>query len=51
MICAEIKKLVNYATRMGLIAECDKNYAVNSLLALLKLDSYEDVEIEESDDL
>ena len=51
MICAEIKQLVNYATRSGLIAECDKNYAVNSILALLKLDAYEDVECEESDDL
>ncbi len=51
MICAEIKQLVNYATRSGLIAECDKNYAVNSLLALLKLDTFEDVETEESDDL
>ena len=51
MICAEIKQLVNYATRAGLIAECDKNYAVNSILSLLKLDAYEDVECEESDDL
>ena len=51
MICAEIKQLVNYATRSGLIAECDKNYTVNSILALLKLDAYEDVECEESDDL
>ncbi len=51
MISAEIKQLVNYATRAGLIAECDKNYAINSILALLKLDAYEDVECEESDDL
>ena len=51
MICAEIKQLVNYATRAGLIAECDKNYAVNSILSLLKLDAYEDVECEESNDL
>ena len=51
MINAEIKQLVSYAIRTGLIAECDKNYAVNSLLAILKLDSYEDVDCEETNDL
>ncbi len=51
MIYADIKQLVNYAGRTGLIAECDRNYAVNSLLAILKLDAYEDVECAEEDEL
>lgn len=51
MINAEIKQLIGYATRNGLIAECDRNYAINSLLSLLKLDSYEDTDCEETDDL
>ncbi len=51
MINAEIKQLIGYATRNGLIAECDRNYAINSLLSLLKLDAYEDTDCEETDDL
>ena len=51
MIYAEIKQLIGYATRTGLIAECDRNYAVNSLLAILKLDSFESIECEETNDL
>ncbi len=51
MICSEIKKLVGYATRAGLIAECDRNYAINALLSVLKLDFYEDTDCEETDDI
>ena len=51
MICSEIKQLVNYAVRNGLIAECDRNYAVNSVLALLRLDAYEDAEAAEEKEL
>ena len=47
MIFGEIKQLVNYAVRNGLIAECDRNYAVNSLLSALRLDAYEDTETTE----
>lgn len=47
MICSAIKQLVNYSEKHGLIAECDRNFAINSLLALLKLDFYEDTEAAE----
>lgn len=45
MICEAVKKLVNYAEKCGLIAECDHNFAINSLLALLSVDFYEDKEV------
>lgn len=45
MICEAVKKLVNYAEKRGLIAECDRNFAINSLLALLSVDFYEDKEV------
>ena len=51
MICNEVKQLVNYAARNGLISECDRNYAVNSLLALLRIDAYEDTEVGEEKEL
>lgn len=51
MINTDIKQLIGYATRNGLIAECDKNYAINSLLSVLRLDSYEDTDCEETDDI
>ena len=40
MVDAAIKKLVTYAVRAGLIEECDRVYAANALLEVLKLDSY-----------
>lgn len=40
MVDAAIKKLVAYAVRAGLIEECDRVYAANALLEVLKLDSY-----------
>ena len=45
MICEAVKKLVNYAEKCGLIAECDRNFAINSILALLSVDFYEDKEV------
>ena len=45
MICEAVKKLVNYAEKCGLITECDRNFAINSLLALLSVDFYEDKEV------
>lgn len=40
MVDAAIKKLVTYAVRAGLIEECDRVYAANALLEVMKLDSY-----------
>ena len=37
-----ISKLISYALRTGLIEECETTWAVNSLLEVLKLDSYTD---------
>jgi galactose-1-phosphate uridylyltransferase len=51
MICNEIKQLVNYAVRNGLIAECDRNYAINSLLSVLCIDTYEDTDYAEEKEL
>ncbi len=43
MILKAVNELVTYAKSRGLIAECDKDYARNALLALLRIDYYEDV--------
>ena len=51
MICTEVKQLVNYALKSGIITECDVNYAINALLAQLRLDAYEDSECTEEDEL
>ena len=37
-----IKALIEYAVKNGLIEESDKIYCTNSILAMLKLDSYDD---------
>ena len=41
MIDSSIEKLVNYAIAKGLIEECDRVWAENSLLAALGLDGFE----------
>lgn len=41
MIESSLEQLVNYAVRKGLIEECDRVWAENSILALLQLDSFE----------
>ena len=51
MICKEIKKLVNYGVKTGLIEESDRNYITNRILYALKLDSYTDTEVAEDCDL
>ena len=42
MIDNAISKLATYALRTGLIEECDYTWAINSILDVLKLDSYTD---------
>ena len=42
MINAAISKLATYALRTGLIEECEYIWAINSILEVLKLDSYTD---------
>lgn len=42
MIDHSIRQLVDYGVRTGLLEECDRAYAVNALLEVLKLDSYTD---------
>ena len=37
-----IKALIDYAVKNGLIEESDKIYCANSIIAMLKLDSYDD---------
>ncbi len=37
-----IKALIDYAVRNGLIEEADRAYSANAVIALLKLDSYDD---------
>ena len=38
----EISRLADYAFRSGLIEECDRTWAINTILDVLKLDSYTD---------
>ena len=40
MIDEAISKLATYALRAGLIEECERTWAVNTILDALKLDSY-----------
>ena len=40
MIDTAISKLVSYALQTGLIQPCEKDWAVNTILNVLKLDSY-----------
>lgn len=42
MINESIKKLVCYALNTGLIKDCDKVYATNRILEVLRLDEYEE---------
>ena len=42
MIDNAVSKLVSYALRTGLIQPCEKDWAVNTILDVLKLDSYTD---------
>ena len=42
MINAAISKLATYALRTGLIEACEYAWAINSILDVLKLDSYTD---------
>jgi UDPglucose--hexose-1-phosphate uridylyltransferase len=44
MIDIAVAKLATYAFRSGLIAECDYTWAVNTILNVLKLDSYTEPE-------
>ena len=37
-----IAKLAGYAIRSGLVEECDRTWAINTILDVLKLDSYTD---------
>ena len=41
MVYEAVKKLVQYGIETGLIADRDRIYAVNQLLAALRLDEYE----------
>ena len=43
MLSENIKKLVCYGVRSGLMPECEKTYATNLLLECFKEDEYEDV--------
>lgn len=45
MINKAIKKLVTYGIRTGLISEEERIYSTNLILEILKMDSYEDVDI------
>ena len=42
MIDAAVSKLATYALRTGLIEECEYTWAINTILDVLKLDSYTD---------
>ncbi len=44
MVDAAISKLTDYAVRTGLIEECERVWAVNTILDVLKLDSYTEPE-------
>lgn len=45
MINKEIKKLVSYGIKTGLLKECDKVYTINQIIFALGLDSFEDTDI------
>ena len=44
MIDNAVSKLADYALRTGLIEECDRTWAINTILDVLKLDSYTEPE-------
>ena len=44
MIDNAISRLAGYAFRSGLIEECDRTWAINTILDVLKLDSYTEPE-------
>ena len=44
MIDIAVAKLADYAFRSGLIEECDRTWAINTILDVLKLDSYTEPE-------
>ena len=44
MIDKAVAKLADYALRTGLIAECERVWAINTILDVLKLDSYTEPE-------
>ncbi len=48
-IYREIKRLINYGLKHNLFTEDDVIFVRNSLLSILNLDDYEDVDIEEED--
>lgn len=49
MLSENIKKLVEYGVRSGLVPECERIYTTNLLLDMFGEDSYEDVDIDPSD--
>ena len=44
MIDIAVAKLADYAIRSGLVEECDRTWAINTILDVLKLDSYTEPE-------
>ena len=44
MVNMAIKQLVSYGVKNNLLSEDDVIYTINTLLDIMKLDSYEDVE-------
>ena len=45
----EIMRLVQYALKHGLIKEEDVNYSINRILAVLDLNEFEKIEVEDED--
>ena len=43
----QIEKLIAYGLQMGLIDDMDRYYVINKMLAILNLDSFENVNIDE----
>ena len=44
MIDNAVSKLADYAIRTGLVEECERTWAINTILDVLKLDSYTEPE-------
>lgn len=42
MVNDSVSKLIAYALQTGLIQPCEKDWAINTILDALKLDSYAD---------
>ena len=49
MIYREIKRLINYGLKHTLFTKDDEIFIRNSLLSVLNLDEYEDVEVEDEE--